>query len=211
VADEQNVSKRIGLTPGKTALIGALAVTLVVVLYLQYGSTSSQGDAATADESPIATSPTVSLTPAAPKAEAPVAAVTAELPAEAEEEEGSTPLSDSIDRVAWKTADLATIVKYDPFALPPTFPRPALAADLLAEGEAVDEAERASQLADTVAQLHTELEELRQRGVRVIVRERDAYVALIGDRTIRVGDKINRFTVTAIEPDGVRVERQVQE
>lgn len=211
MADQQDLSKRIGLTPGKTALIGALAVTLVVVLYLQYGSTSSQGDAASADDLPIAASPAVSSSPATPKAETPDAAVKAELPAATSVEAGSTPPSDSIDRVAWKAADLATIVKYDPFALPPAFPRSSQAADLLAKGEAVDEAERASQLADTVAQLHTKLEELRQRGVHVIVRERDAYVAMIGDRTIHVGDEINGFTVTAIEPDGVRVEGQVRE
>jgi hypothetical protein len=29
---------------------------------------------------------------------------------------------------------------------------------------------------------------------------------VIGDRTIHVGDEINGFIVTAIEPDGVRVE-----
>ena len=68
---------------------------------------------------------------------------------------------------------------------------------------------RASQLADTVAKLQTELEELRQRGVSVIVKQHDEYVAMIGDRTIHVGDEINGFTVTAIEPDGVRVERKV--
>jgi hypothetical protein len=42
--------------------------------------------------------------------------------------------------------------------------------------------------------------------VHVIVRERDAYVAVIGDRLLHVGDKINEFTVTAIDPDGVHVE-----
>jgi hypothetical protein len=213
VADQQNLSHRLGLTPGKTALIGALAVTLVVVLYLQYGPAGSQGDAANAADMPVAVAPSGSLlpeVPAIPKAESPSAASKAELPPTTPAAAETVP-TDSTDHAAWQAADLATIVKYDPFALPPTFPRPTPAAGPLAEGTVVDEAERASQLADTVAQLHSELEELRQRGVHVIIRERDAYVALIGDRKIRVGEKINGFTVTAIEPDGVRVERQVQE
>ena len=48
----------------------------------------------------------------------------------------------------------------------------------------------------------------KQRGVHVIVREGDQYVAVIGDRMLHVGDEINGFTVTAIDPDGVHVERK---
>jgi hypothetical protein len=211
VADEHNLLKQIGLTPGKAALIGTLAVTLVVVLYLQYGSTSSQGDAATVLGEPITASPTAAPQPAAPHLDEPVAAVKTELAGQIAAGTATVPRSDSIDRMAWKPTDLATIVQYDPFALPPAFPRSAQTADLLAEGQLVDEAEQAIQLADSVSQLQANLEELRQRGVHVIVREGDAYVALIDDRKIHVGDEINGFTVTAIEPDGVRVERQVRE
>jgi hypothetical protein len=56
--------------------------------------------------------------------------------------------------------------------------------------------------------MQKQLEELQQRGVHVIVNLRDEYVAMIGDRTVHVGDEINGFIVTAIEPDGVRVERK---
>jgi hypothetical protein len=52
---------------------------------------------------------------------------------------------------------------------------------------------------------------LQERGVNVIVRGRDEYVAMIGNRTVHVGDDIDGFTVTAIEPDGVRVERKIQQ
>jgi hypothetical protein len=34
---------------------------------------------------------------------------------------------------------------------------------------------------------------------------------MIGDRTLHVGDEIDGFTITAIEADGVRVERKIQE
>jgi hypothetical protein len=65
-------------------------------------------------------------------------------------------------------------------------------------------------MAEAIESLRLELEQLQQRGVHVILRGRDEYVAMIGDRTIHVGDEISGFTVTAIEADHVRVERKVQ-
>jgi hypothetical protein len=68
------------------------------------------------------------------------------------------------------------------------------------------------QLAEAIEQLRMELETLQQRGVQVILRHRDQYVAMIGDRTVHVGEEIDYgFVVTAIEPDGVRVERKIHE
>jgi hypothetical protein len=120
-----------------------------------------------------------------------------------------------LDHARWKSPEVATIVEHDPFALPATFPRPVRTPngqELTRDGIiAADAATRASQLADEVAKLQTELDPLQQRGVSVIVRQHDQYVAMIGDRTIHVGDEINGFTVTAIEPDGVRVEKKVDE
>jgi hypothetical protein len=124
-------------------------------------------------------------------------------------------MSPILEPERWKAPDVSTIVAYDPFALPPSFPQPdrvETARGLTSEGIiAADAAARASQLADAAAKLQTELEALRQRGVSVIVKQRDQYVAMIGDRTVHVGDEINGFTVTAIEPDGVRVEKKVTE
>jgi hypothetical protein len=104
------------------------------------------------------------------------------------------------------------VVAYDPFALPAAFPQPKVAGDSKGKnGEALladAAAEEAKKLADEVEKLHMELEELRQRGVHVIVREGDQYAAIIGDRMLHVGDKINEFTVTSIDPDGVHVERK---
>jgi hypothetical protein len=122
--------------------------------------------------------------------------------------------SDAFERTAWKSPDVSTVIGYDPFALPAAFPRPAAATELHGGPggtAATSDTERASQLADTVANLRTKLEELRQRGVHVIVKQQDQYVAIVGDRTIHVGDEINGFTVTAIEPDGVQVEWKEQQ
>jgi hypothetical protein len=208
VANEQDLSKRIGLTPGKMVLIGVLAVTLMGVIYIHYGPDGTEevvaAVEATIEAPPPPRRPRLAAAPAKSAAAAPGAAG-----------EPSRMTSQVLAPERWKAPDLATIVQYDPFALPLAFPQPVQvrnAQGLTSEGiVAADAATRASQLADAVAKLHTELESLRQRGVSVIVKQHDQYVAMIGDRTIHVGDEINGFTVTAIEPDGVRVEKKVQE
>ena len=72
-------------------------------------------------------------------------------------------------------------------------------------GQGIDATARA------VEQLNKRLEELRQQGVQVILKEQDQYVALIGDQTVHVGDEIDGLTVTEITPSGVRVERKIKE
>ena len=120
----------------------------------------------------------------------------------------------AFDETKWKSPELTMVVAYDPFALPSAFPQPVRTA---AGGQAVDgddgsDAETAAaKLAEAIESLQTELRALQERGVHVIIRGRDQYVAMIGDRTVHVGDEINGFTVTAIEPDGVRVERKLSE
>ncbi len=119
-----------------------------------------------------------------------------------------------VDETRWKSPKLADVVGYDPFALPSTFPKPKTIdpSDANAEGLVAAAAEEdAKKLADAIAQLQTQLQTLKERGVQVIVRERDQYVAMIGDRTLHIGDEINGFTVTEIDPGGVVVERKASQ
>jgi hypothetical protein len=116
----------------------------------------------------------------------------------------------AVDEAKWKSPNLSDVVDYDPFALPPAFPKPpvidiagANGADLVAAADVED----AKKMADALAESNMQLEELKQRGVQVIVRERNQYVAMIGDRTVHVGDEIDGFTITKIDPQGVHVER----
>jgi len=116
------------------------------------------------------------------------------------------------DQAKWKSPELSVVVAYDPFALPPGFPQPPRVHNASDEvSGAIDDstaADRAKELADALEELQTQLDDLKQRGVHVIVSQNDQYVAMIGDRVIHVGDKINEFTVTEIDPSGVRVERK---
>jgi hypothetical protein len=203
VADAQRAKQRSGLTRGKAALIGVLTVVLLVVLYLQYGRSSE----ASSTEPVVRTG---RRRPAAAPAKQPPTAATAK---KTQNESGSSAaVAAVVDETRWKSPSLVEVVDYDPFALPATFPKRSVIDPTGAGGEglvAAAAADDAKSLAEAIAQLQMQLDELKQRGVHVIVRERDQYVAMIGDRTVHVGDEINGFTVTEIDPTGVRVERKM--
>jgi hypothetical protein len=74
-----------------------------------------------------------------------------------------------------------------------------------AEGEMTEE-----ERTQNVQEIQAKLAELKERGVRVIINAKDA-VAVIGDRTVHVGDDLEGFTVKAIQSDGVVVERKLDE
>jgi hypothetical protein len=199
---EAKTSLKNSLTRGKAILIAVLAVVLVVILYVQFGSAGQKPGAGTASYHPPR--PAVAAQ-AANSTDAQLTPRTAKIPsnAEANKDAAAAPV---IDAAHWKSPKLEKIVAYDPFALPGAFPQPpkkvaagTTGKDGLIAAAAADEAKR---LADAVELRIKELEELRQRGVHVIVGEGDHYVAWIGERKLHVGDDINGFTVTAIDPDG---------
>ena len=208
MAEVQTSATKSGLTRGKAIVIAVLGVVLVVVLYVQFGSRGEALAVETAELQPLRPAvapPTVTTTAkptAVPVAPAAKAAAGKEVVAAL-----------IIDETRWKAPPLANVVAFDPFALPATFPQPAkvskdgkvVSAEGLIAAAAADDAQR---LADAIEKLQLELEELKQRGVHVIIRERDQYAAMIGDRMLHVGDEINGFTVTAIDPNGVHVERK---
>ena len=197
------LSRKVGLTRRKAALVAVLAVVLLVVLYLQFGPSGEDYVAPQDSEHrrpPASSSNQTSATPAASLTT--IGGVTR-----------TSGRAAPIDESHWKTPDLAAVIAFDPFAVPETFPKSEqilAVAGQESESGSEDPAVAAELLTEAVEQLRLELEELQQRGVHVIVKQRDQYVAMIGDRTVHVGDEIGGFTVTAIEPDHVRVERKVQ-
>jgi hypothetical protein len=201
MADTQTESKRARLTPAKAALIAVLAVVLVGVLYAQYG-----GSSAAADAEPVASMPRRG--PGAP-------AATSILAAKQEKKtqvDIGVPAGTAVvvDETKWKSPNPEDVVDYDPFALPERFPKPRAIERIAtgAEEAAAAAADDAKRLADAIVLLRRQLEDLKQLGVQVIVREGDQYVAMIGDRMVHVGEEINGFTVVGIDPTGVRVERK---
>jgi hypothetical protein len=201
MADAQN--KRAALTPGKAALIGVLAIVLVSVLYWQFvGSATSTVVPVAADARRTPVAATMAKPPQA-------------TPASKTNKSESKPvveLASLVDPAAWKSPKLSDVIAYDPFAVPATFPKPQAVDPNAPKNDglvAAAQADDAKRLAEAVAHLEMQLRELEQRGVQVIVREHDQYAAMIGDRIVHVGDEINGFTVTVIDPTtGVRVERK---
>ncbi len=201
MADASNTPGKAGATWKKLATVGVLAAVLAAVLYVQFGRPS--GD----DAPPLAT------TGASPhRAGQPPKSASAkeELAPTASKEW----LLEATDRPAWKKPELAQVVRYDPFALPAAFPQPptpAVGRAGAVEGAivAVDNEENEQQRTKTVAEIQSKLDELKQRGVRVIIDGRKQAAAIVGERTIHVGDDIDGFTVKAIDPDGVIVERKL--
>jgi hypothetical protein len=208
---EAQTSSQPGLTRGKAILIGVLAVVLVAILYIQFGGKTEKPIGEAAGYRPPRAA--VAVQPANSTAK-PVTLASAMTPANTQvgNDKGATAVP-LIDQTRWKSPKLESLVAYDPFALPPAFPQPPkMAAGAKGKGAeslmAEAAADEAKKMADAVAQQRMELDELRQRGVHVILRdERNEYVAWIGDRMLHVGDKINGFTVTAIDTDGVHIER----
>ena len=101
---------------------------------------------------------------------------------------------------------MANVEGYDPFALPALFPQPPAPGETgaLAQVQAKSREDEAAQLAALAAeraQTQSQLTALRQQGVRVIIKRNDQYVAIVGEQEVHVGDKIDGFTVIAIDMD----------
>lgn len=203
--EPQTWSKRIGLTRGKAVIIAILALTLAVVMYVKYSPSGAAG----------ISSRLIGFSSRRPGPKSDSEASDAAAKAKAAQSNAASLLSVEVDESRWKSPDLSLVLAYDPFALPTGFPQSqqGTAASTSAQANAEEADIAADQLTGAIESLRMELEQLQQRGVHVIVRGRDQdqYVAMIGDRTLHVGDRISGFTVTAIEADHVRVERTVQE
>jgi hypothetical protein len=202
VASKPSAAKQSGITPAKLALIGVLGLVLIAVLYIQFGGSNEVVP-------PVAAKPAARTRPEAGRNS------TRE---ELEQPDGAQLLETNhianLDR--WQPPKLQTVIQHDPFALPASFPQPQQVAGAEAAlanlGDPVgDNAAVAAELLETkLEQSRAELEALRQLGVQVVIQQADGYVAMIGDRTIHVGDEINGFTVVAIDSEGVRVARDLK-
>lgn len=192
-------AKQAGVTPGKLVLIGVLAVVLVGVLYIQYGPTTQQAE--TNAPQPTATAEST----VGPARSAPTTAVVLE-PVDA------APRKQTGAVAGWQSPDLGSIVQYDPFSLPASFPQPrhddegALAQDAV---QTLDASAQQAALAAERTKSEAELQGLRQQGVHVIIRREDRYVAIVGDKEVHVGDEIDGFKVIGIDADGVRVAKDL--
>jgi hypothetical protein len=203
--DKTSLKKSTGITSTRLILIGVLSVVLLAVLYIQFGSSSVE--TASPPYEPPHRRPAVAATQAA-----------TEKPAG--DSKQSTPTADAAPKKTefaanWQTADVATAAQYDPFALPSLFPQRIQEAKdnkLAKDAVKADDGQAdAAARAEILKKLTTEFSQLQHQGVRVVMQKEDKYVAMIGDKTIHVGDSIEGFTVVAIDANGVRVARDLKQ
>jgi hypothetical protein len=200
VADKPTWTKQTGVTPGKLALVGVLAVVLGGVLYIQFGPISQQA-------STSAPPPAMAAESTASPIDSNAAVDVALAPADA------APSKKTGAVASWQLPELASVVEYDPFALPASFPQPQNADEEAALAHNAVQTQDASvqqaALAAERTKSETELQGLRQQGVQVILRLDNKYAAIVGDKEVHVGDQIDGFTVIAIDADGVRVAKDL--
>lgn len=168
---------RSGTSRAQLALAGVLAVVLVVVVVVQLPTSTDADDVLTA---PISELPGWQGEPAAA---APIDEPT--------NTAATTP--SSADR-QWPELSMKEIVACDPLAAPAWY-QTALGY-LEPDEEAVSAA--AEETADSLL-----LAELQQQGAAIVLFANGQRIATIGDRQIRVGDKIEGYQVTDITDEGV--------
>jgi hypothetical protein len=202
VDSKPNWAKQVGLTPGKMALMVLLAVVLAGVLYHQLVGPSTKPASVAAQPTAASESSDVSSKPST-QLEKPTTVTGI----------GRTKTS---YRAQWQSPDPESVVGYDPFALPASFPQPLAQDDahVVAQDDASSRENELAQRAALAAereQTQSQLVGLRQQGVRVIIKRDDQYVAIVGDQEVHVGDQLNGFTVTAIDADSVHVVKDLSQ
>jgi hypothetical protein len=187
---------RFALSPRQAVLIGVLAIVLVVVLVVQFGGGSGAEETACAKAAAkTATGPKRSSR--APKRRPASPATVRRQPS----------LPPSLP--PWPRFELSEVLEFDPFQAPPALRRQSKAdqAGSVSGNEEIA-AVRDQRLRQIWAEHQQALEKLQQQGVRIIVGSPGkGRAAVIGNRTVRVGDTLDRFRVMAIEPDGVVIQQ----
>ena len=129
---------------------------------------------------------------------------------------------------AWPEFALATVLKHDPFAPGAAFaalqkaPQSADSATDVAARKAKESLQKAVQSADKLLDVATRraeearqkradkerrLAQVHQESVRLIMgTDKKGFVAVVGDKTLRVGDRLHGFRVKEINADGVVLE-----
>jgi hypothetical protein len=209
MATSANSTAANGVTRGKLILIGVLAVVFALVIYWNYfrdgaarGAAVSLADPPPAKR-PVASAPAAGQRPARPSPEAAGRAAPAgTAPPTAP---GRGDLQPSARRRPWPQFKLASVLAYDPFAVPSQFPQPSPSP---AAGAADDseQLKAAQERAAAEAARAATVEEINKQGVTLVLLNGKEYVAKIGDKEVRVGDMYKGFRVVDIDLHGVTLE-----
>ena len=168
--------ERIGASRGKLALVGLLAVVLVVVIVAQLPSSNS-------DDLPTAP---VSMMP-----EPEAAAESASAPSSSEK----TSVEPSRK---WPELSMDTIVAFDPLAAPSWY----LAATHVEQSNENEQDDPTLASAEDRAS-SAALKALQQAGTTIVLMANGEKIATIGEQQFRIGDRIEGYLVSDITDQGV--------
>lgn len=180
-----------GNSPLKLVLAAVLAVVFVVVVAVQFGGLSGGDEVGTtgSDRREDRQRP--------PRR----AVIDANVPASPQPAEADRPAPQ------WPVLRLADVLEHDPFAVPAAFLGLQRADEASPREPHTETAARREELMRRQAEQKRILDALRQEGVKAIVGSpRHGHAAIVGSQTVRVGDLLSGFRVSAVEPDGVVLE-----
>jgi hypothetical protein len=186
-----------GATPAKLALIAALAIVLIGVLLVQFGAFGGGAPRTASSTKPkpaAKPAPSSEVSEPAPKGSA-AAATTRAGSATKKSPMASTPASRVAARPVrpWAPPKVEEIARYDPFDVPPP-----MVMLFGSNSTGRSPAAGGTSSADRDRTLHETLAALRDRGVTMILTDAEGPLAVVGDRTVRIGDRVGGFVVTDI-------------
>jgi hypothetical protein len=178
------IRERIGATRGKLALMGVLAIVLVVVVVAQLPGHSNIDKAPTAPVTSLPESNRVANDNA--------------------DSDSATKLPEQtpIDKTSrqWPELSMDTITAFDPLTAPSWYVD---AAQVEPSQEEDDSSLASAEDAARAAALAT----LQQAGATMVLIVNGERIATIGDQSVRIGDNIEGFQVTDITDQGVVLTR----
>lgn len=190
----QDILKKTGGTPAKLALVAVLAVSLLVVVTVQFGSGADENAAAgDARQSPPVKQ---KRTNAAKKLNTPA----------------KTPSETNVRQPrVWPSVERDDVAAFNPFLLPESLALTAVSEpsdDTAAQADAARRLEEARQRREQLRRRREAvLSQLKSQGAHLVVMSDKGPIAVIGDRRLRVGDTIDGFRVKDINANGVTLEQ----
>lgn len=193
----KNTEIRPRVTAKQWSIVAVLAVVFAVVLVMQFGSSETPSQPG---GSPQATDASQGPAGASRAANA--------------RGKARGPTSPQPDH-PWPTYSLATVLKFDPFAAPSILAEDrgglqpsGVAASAEQQKAQEDEARRKEAERKEAARKERErvLAEIQKAGVQMIMSTDQGFVAVVGTKTVHVGDRLQGFRVKEIKPDGIILE-----
>lgn len=179
---------RAGVSPGKLALVGVLAIVLIAVIVVQLPADLTASPQDITDSS-------AERSQLSPQSPSNVREIRADIINVATASTNQEPTEQPIR--TWPKLSMDRILTYDPMAIPEWF---AAVRDV---APPVDDASRLSAEAERQQRNEQVLSQLRDQGAKAVVFSGNDKRATIGNQSVRVGETIEGFKIIDITHKGV--------